>query len=123
MNREQAREIFKVYGCPQFRAGNQIIRFGRCNQKDVDEIEKMTDEQLIDEWKDRVWATYIYGQIGISVLQRIDLMELEFDERPNIDIDELRKWVHQAKIDWLTNKNNPCNIGDNSLVPDNDTTS
>jgi len=100
MNRQKADELFKLYGRPAFvpkdGKGTAIV-FARQSSKDITEIEKMTDKKLIEEWKGLVWMNHIYGQISLNELQRIDLIELEMNERKGINNEELKDWFDKAE--------------------------
>ena len=92
MNREKAQEIFAAYGKPQFKAGNSVISFSRQTESDLEDIEKKSDEELINHWKALVYMNEIMGNVSLNELQRISLIELEFDERTNIDTHILTEW-------------------------------
>ena len=66
----------------------------------VEQIEKMTDSELIDSWKGLVWLNCIYGQVSLNDMQRIDLIELEIDERPKINSTELSDWFEDKTINF-----------------------
>jgi hypothetical protein len=93
MNRDKAKEVFVAYGSPQFKIGNTTMSFSRQTEKDLEDIESMTDEQLIDHWKGLVFMNEIAGNVSLNEMQRITLIELEFKERAGIDINALEEWV------------------------------
>lgn len=76
---------------------NIVLRFTRQTMEDVEEIEKMDDESLINEWKSLVWMNYIYGQVSVNELQRISLIEYEMSERDSIDMDALMEWYDKQE--------------------------
>lgn len=84
------------------------ISFARQNNSNITEIEKLNDTQLIHEWKSLVWLNEIYEQVSLNDLQRIDLIELEINERKNIDKKKLIKWYDFAKKAY---EENPDSFG------------
>ena len=102
MNQEAKDRILKVYGNPvaSDKDGRVQLVFARQSPKDAEEIEKMPDDKLIEEWKELCWINHIYGQVSMSELQRIDLIEAEMDDRKGIDAEELRLWFDEAKVSW-----------------------
>ena len=100
MNRVKAQEVLKAYGRPTFKAGNTKVHFARQTEKDLVEIESKTNEELIEQWKSLVWTNEIYGQVSLNEMQRIDLIELEMDNR-KIDSKPLKSWyeTESAKFD------------------------
>ena len=95
MNREKAQEIFKTFGDPMVKVGNAELYFTRQTDKDLNEIESKTNEELIEDWKSLVWMNQIYGQISLNEMQRISLIELEMDGR-KIEPEPLRSWYNEA---------------------------
>lgn len=80
-------------------SGPKGICFTRAEQSDVARYEAMTDKELIEEYKSLVWLNYIYGQVSISELQCINLMDLEINAR-KIDDKPLQKWFAEAEAKW-----------------------
>ena len=91
MDREKAQEILNSYGKPSLRVGETNLVFARQTEKDLDEIESKTDEELIQDWKQLVWINEIYGQVSLNDMQRISLIELEMEERET-PYEPLRAW-------------------------------
>ena len=91
MDREKAQEILEAYGRPSAKVGNTKLTFSRQTEEDLNEIESKTDEELIQNWKNLVWLNEIYGQVSLSDMQRISLIELEF---------ECRKIAYEPLIFW-----------------------
>ena len=83
MNHEKRDKILEVYGHPTLsnKEGTKVIAFARQRQSDADYIEGLSDEKLVADWKSYVWSNCIYGCVGLSDLQRIDLMEIEMDTK------------------------------------------
>ncbi len=52
------------------------------------------------EWKSLVFMNFIYGMVSINELQRISLMELEFEERENIKNKDLKDCYDKQKISF-----------------------
>jgi hypothetical protein len=100
MNREKAQEILVAFGRPKINIGDRIMSFSRQTEKDLEEIENTTDEELVEHWKSLVFMNEIYGQISLNELQRISLIELEFDERKNIKIDDLKNWFEEQSLNF-----------------------
>ena len=103
MDKEIAKRILKVYGNPSFKVGNTNITFSRQDLNAVEEIEKLTDEELISQWKSYVFINEIYGQVSLGEMQRIDLLELELDER-KIDDKPLKEWYDKIKSEFEENE-------------------
>ena len=100
MNKESAQKILTAYGSPRLQnaEGTVIVTFSRQTSSSITEIEKMDNEQLITRYKSLVWMNFIYGQVSLGDLQRIDLMDLEIDERK---LDEgLSEWYEKATADF-----------------------
>jgi hypothetical protein len=100
MNREKAQMILQSYGNNKFNTKNEILKFLRQTENDLDEIENNTDKELIEEWKSLVFVNNIYGMVSINDLQRISLIELEFEERENIKTEDLKDWYYEQKISF-----------------------
>ena len=62
-------------------------------------IEELTEEQLIEEWKTYYSAIYIVGQCGSSDIQRWKDADNEILRR-DIDFEPLEEWAEQAQLDW-----------------------
>jgi len=94
MNREHADNLLNVYGRPvaKDQNGKVILSFARQDITDIEEIEKLTTEELIDQWKGLCLVNHIMGCVSLNDLQRLDLLELEMDSRTDINHDELKQW-------------------------------
>ena len=92
MNRTKANELLKFYGRTLIKSGDNVISFARQNEKDISYIEAISDKELIEEWKSLVWLNEIYGQVSLNDMQRISLIELEFDDRKDIKDEDLKSW-------------------------------
>ena len=100
MNTEKSQDILKAYGNPVIKTEKGSLVFARQSQNDVSEIEKLTDEELISDWKSLVWLNEIYGQVSLNDLQRISLLELEMKGRSNIIESELEEWYKKAESEF-----------------------
>ncbi len=89
MNQEKSQEILKAFGNPVIKTEKANLVFARQSQEDVNQIEKMSNEELIQDWKNLNWMNYIYGQVSLNDLQRISLLELEMASRTSINQEEL----------------------------------
>ena len=105
MDRKKATKVLEAYGKPNFKSGNNVISFARQNEQDISSIEVISDKELIKEWKRLVWINEIYGQVSLNDLQRINLLELEMDDRPNINDSDLTIW-YDSELDKF-NESNP----------------
>jgi len=92
MDRIKTEEIFKAFGKPIVKVANTVLAFARQNEKNLDEIEAMADDKLIAEWKSLVFINDIVGQVSLNDMQRIFLLELEMNDRPKINSEELKSW-------------------------------
>jgi len=92
MNRTKANELLKFYGRTLIKSGDSVISFARQNEQDISYIEAISDKELIEEWKRLVWLNEIYGQVSLNDMQRISLIELEFDDRKDIKDEDLKSW-------------------------------
>ena len=99
MNLEKANKIFEAFGKPQFKVGDTIISFARQDNSSIKEIESLSNEDLVSEWKSLVWLNNIYGQVSLNDLQRIALLQLEIEER-DISSEELDNWYEKAKSEF-----------------------
>lgn len=103
MNTELANNVIQAFGEPSFLVNNTHISFARQSKEDVVEIEAMSDEDIINEYKSLVWLNYIYGQVSVNELQRISLLELEIETRENISTTELKSWYEKEKEEFDIN--------------------
>lgn len=97
MNTELANNVIQVFGKPDFLVDNTHISFARQSKEDVIEIEAMSDEDIINEYKSLVWFNYIYGQVSVNELQRIELLDLEIVSRESINVADLKSWYEEAE--------------------------
>ena len=97
MNTELANNVIQAFGEPSFLVNNTHISFARQSKEDVVEIENMSDEDIVNEYKSLVWLNYIYGQVSVNELQRISLLELEIETRENISTTELKSWFEETE--------------------------
>mgnify|MGYP007112997189 FL=1 len=97
MNTELANNVIQAFGEPSFLVNNTHISFARQSKEDVVEIENMSDEDIINEYKSLVWLNYIYGQVSVNELQRISLLDLEIETRENISTEELESWFEETE--------------------------
>ena len=101
-NKKEVENILTRYGNPsvKMKNGTKVI-FARQSKQDVLAIEKLNTKELIEQWKSLYWMNYIYGQVSLNELQRIDLLELEMNDRGvhRLIGDELHNWVKQAELD------------------------
>ncbi len=100
MNTELANNVIQAFGEPSFLVNNTHISFARQSKEDVVEIEAMSDEDIINEYKSLVWLNYIYGQVSVNELQRISLLDLEIETRENISTEELESWYEEAESNF-----------------------
>ena len=98
MNKKKAKQLIELYGQPTIKTEKVTLVFTRQNMKNVEEIEKMSDADLVSEWKTLVFMNNIYGLISLNEMQRISLIELEMDERKNINSKELNEWFEKKQI-------------------------
>ena len=99
MNREKAYKLLGIFGdghIGKTKKGTTLV-FARQSKKDIEGIEKYKDDDLIDEWKGLTYMNYIYSQVSLNEMQRISLLELEMDDRDNINEEELRAWYKEAE--------------------------
>ena len=97
MDRVKALELLQVYGRPCFKTnGGNLFSFARQSIQDIEEIEKMTTEELIDNWKGLCTVNHFYSCVSLNELQRIDLLELEMDCRTDINYEELKEWYNSG---------------------------
>ena len=102
MNRTKALKILKAYGRPTFNIGNTKFEFARQSEPQLKEIENKTNDELITEWKSLVWMNEIYGQVSLNDMQRISLIELEFDDRKDIKDEDLNSWYDKELENFNT---------------------
>jgi hypothetical protein len=106
MDRTKLEEFFKIWNGDAYIGktanGTQLV-FARQHMSDVEEIEKMSDQELVDEWKSLVWLDEIIGQVSLNEMQRIQLLEFEMSCRkmPN---EPLNVWFETEKKKWEENE-------------------
>ena len=100
MNKTQAGKVLEIYGNPKIQGKKTTLVFARQTNEDIKEIENLNNCELINQWKDLYWITYVYGQVSLSDMQRIDLLELEMDNRDMPWLEkELNYWCkHISKL-------------------------
>jgi hypothetical protein len=99
MDRQIANKILKAYHEPVMKLSNGVrIQFARETIKDIEQIEKMSDIELIDNWKGLCYVNHVYGCVSIGDLERLNFLELEMDSRPTCVSrkEELKKWFDDA---------------------------
>ena len=106
MNRDIASNVLNAYGNPQIVTEGGIISFARQTEEDLQEIESKTDDELISQWKTLVFLNEIVGHVSLNDLQRISLIELEFEERESIDIHDLESWMVETSRKFLVCEGN-----------------
>ena len=101
MDKDKSTEVLKAFGNPVIETPTNNLVFARQSNDDVNQIEQMSDNELTEHWKGLTRMNYIYGQVSLSDLQRISLLELEIDTRPGIIVKELNDWYDktQSKFD------------------------
>lgn len=104
MNKETAMNVLKAYGKPTIKTATTVLVLARQDESCITQIESATDEELITEYKSLVWMNYIYNQVSLNELQRIDLIDLEIEERKLED--GLKEWFAQAEKDFWVNEAN-----------------
>jgi len=120
MDKKTKEKILEVYGSPAIKIKGKdnkpvFLTFARQTQDDVNEIEKMTNKELVDRWKSLVWMNDIFGQVSLNDLQRICLIEAEMDTRESINKDELKAWYdekikeHEAEEEMAEKERNSEN--------------
>ena len=101
MKPSHKKHILKVYGSPAVKIGKTSLCFARQTKKDADEIEKMPLKSLLAEVKGLVWLNYIYGQVSMNDMQRIDLIFAELESR-KYPADKINKWYEKEKYKFQT---------------------
>lgn len=102
MNRTKAMKILDKAERPAIRmqSGN-VLLFARQTAEDIEEIEKLTSRQIEESWRGLFWMNYIYGQVSINEVQRISLLELEMETRPEYFTKEkeveMTEWIEKAR--------------------------
>ena len=99
MDRKKAYKLLEVFGngyIGETPKGKHIV-FARQSKKDIEQIEKIKDDELVDEWKALTYMNHIYGCVSLNEMQRISLLELEMDERKGIGQEELQKWYKETE--------------------------
>ena len=94
MDEEKANKILEVYRNGYIgttKKGNNLF-FARQDKNDIEDIKKLNNNDLVNEWKSLVYINDICGQISLNELQRINLIELEIEDRKDIDKEELKTW-------------------------------
>lgn len=96
MDKEHANYLLNIFGHPVVKRKGKIIGFFRYDSKTVARIEKMTNEELINDWLNIVWVCYGHGCIGVSDIQYRYLLEAEMRDRKGIDWGELNAEWNEA---------------------------
>jgi hypothetical protein len=80
MNRKRAKRLLDVgKSNPITLSNGKVINFIRADMNNVRRIEKLSDKELINEWKNL--TDYIEICCSISDIQECTLLEMEMDER------------------------------------------
>ena len=104
MNRNNATKFLEIGKESSYigktKSGTRLV-FARAESSDVDRIEKLSDNELLAEWK--AMLNYLeYCAVSISDLQIEALLGMEIDSRPHI-IEKANKIFKQYEIDKLKN--------------------
>jgi hypothetical protein len=104
MDRLKADKFLEVgkkdtYIC-KTKSGTHLV-FARAESSDVDRIEKLSDKELLDEWKSML-NMLEYCAVSISDLQIEALLGMEIDSRPHL-IERANKIFNQYEKDKLKN--------------------
>jgi len=89
MNRSKANQILEIYEKPVVEIGQTELICVRLTEQNIQEIEDLSDDELISQWKSNV---SFKGSSSFGVLQRSNLLELELISRRNIDLSKLDGW-------------------------------
>jgi len=101
MDRNKAQQILEAYGKPSFKVNeNTKLTFSRQSTNDLNIIEEMSNDKLLEEYKSLIFMNFIYDQVSLNELQRIDLMELEIESRDSINFKEIDVWYEEAVKDF-----------------------
>ena len=82
------------------KVGKTTVTFARQGEEQIALIEAKTDEELIEEWKSLVFLNNIFGQVSLNDLQRIDLIELEMENREDLDTCSLEDWYENKLTEF-----------------------
>ena len=100
MDKMNAEKVLKAYGTPSVKVGKTTVTFARQGEEQIALIEAKTDEELIEEWKSLVFLNNIFGQVSLNDLQRIDLIELEMENREDLDTCSLEDWYENKLTEF-----------------------
>jgi hypothetical protein len=100
MNKIDAQRVLDAYGTPSVKVGKTNVTFARQGEEQIALLEAKTDEELIAEWKSLVFLNSIYGQVSLNDLQRIDLIELEMENREDLDVCSLEDWYENTLTEF-----------------------
>jgi hypothetical protein len=104
---EVKKKLFEAYGRPVMvnKEEGITISFSRQSEKDVKQIEEMTTDKLIEEWKSYTWMNYIYGCVSLGDMQRIDFIQIELSSRlTQEEVDKLQAWYKEAQTEFKENE-------------------
>lgn len=120
MNKDKAFKILGMFGNPKMITPNGVVlEFARQKASIIPEIEKLNDDELVKEWKSLVWLNHIYGQVSLSELQHISLLELEMNERKNINSDELESWFNNTKEVYAVQEQQEIDDYNKNMISEN----
>lgn len=89
------------------------MRFARLTEEQSEQIKKLTDEQLLKDWKSLGWVVYVYGSSSTSDLQTLQVMEEELIAR-GTDKKTLENWIEQEQKNF---KENPGPFAEEQPTP------
>lgn len=93
MNRIEATKIFKTFRVDGESAKKQELY--------LEEVEELSDEKIISEWKTKVSFCNFGGYCGRIDWMHIALLEQEMQEREAIDTEALKKWYKEAEENYI----------------------
>lgn len=109
MERKKAERILRAFYSPPQKIGEKLGKvigqegtFSFLSQsiEDVEEIEKLTNADLVEEWKHYYLNNCIYNIISVNELQRMQLLITEMEERkiltPKFE-KNLGKWIKKSE--------------------------
>jgi len=113
MDRERAKDVCNSYGHPHIKddEGNVVATLARTDKKTVEEIEGLSDDELLRRTKGCIFMLNDVGVISISDLQREQLYYLELEEREMMDEleahferEEKMRNITEKELEYLSNE-------------------
>ena len=103
MDRQKALRMLELYSedLKIWRCGDKTFTFARCDMRDVVYLEKLTDDELLEEGKNTIYLMGL-GCHSVYDSEYLDLINLEVDSRSK-EVQEKAEKINEGCKIWGEN--------------------